>query len=98
MVVRNGETFMDGRIRDVFARDRELVDAFLIPPQIVRLGNMIGATTRTVDEFLACAAGKRGERARISYWDKDAPVQRPDPRAEIFHTNSPECEAWQSVV
>lgn len=63
VVMRDGEIFMDGKIRDVFARDRELIDAFLIPPQIVRFGNMIGATTLTVEEFLACAAGERGERA-----------------------------------
>lgn len=56
VVVRDGNIVMDGKVRDVFSREAELTEAFLVPPQIVRFGNLLGSTTLTVDEFLACAA------------------------------------------
>lgn len=60
VVVRDGQIVMDGAIREVFAREQELTEAFLKPPQIVRFGNLLGSTVLSVDELVACTERKGG--------------------------------------
>jgi hypothetical protein len=43
---------MDDTTRRVFAREEELEEVFLRPPQIVRFGNRLGITPLTVEEML----------------------------------------------
>lgn len=50
IVVRDGRVAMDGPTREVMGRERELVEASLKPPQVVRLANRLGAPLLTVDE------------------------------------------------
>jgi energy-coupling factor transport system ATP-binding protein len=52
IVLDGGKVLMDDTTRKVFARERELEEVFLRPPQIVRFGNRLGITPLTVDEML----------------------------------------------
>jgi energy-coupling factor transport system ATP-binding protein len=52
IVLDEGKVLMDDTTRNVFARERELEEVFLRPPQIVRFGNRLGITPLTVEEML----------------------------------------------
>jgi energy-coupling factor transport system ATP-binding protein len=52
IVLDGGKVLMDDTTRKVFAREGELEEVFLRPPQIVRFGNRLGITPLTVDEML----------------------------------------------
>ncbi len=54
ILMRGGEIVADGPTREVFAREDLLLEAGIIPPQIVRFGNSLGTTILSVDEFLDC--------------------------------------------
>lgn len=61
IVMKEGQIVMDGPVREVFAREKELEEAFLRPPQIVRFSNRLGYTCLNVPEMLACLQrGKEG--------------------------------------
>ncbi|MGI9952396.1 energy-coupling factor transporter ATPase [Moorellaceae bacterium AZ2] len=63
IVMKEGRIIMDGPVREVFAREKELEEACLRPPQIVRFSNRLGATCLSVGEMLACLdRGKEGEK------------------------------------
>ena len=47
-----GEVLMDGPSHEVFSNEALLGKAHLIPPAIVRLGNRLGVTTLSIEEFL----------------------------------------------
>ncbi|PKL26400.1 MAG: cobalt ABC transporter ATP-binding protein [Spirochaetae bacterium HGW-Spirochaetae-3] len=55
--IKDGKVMMDGRTRDVFAREKELYDSFLKTPHIVSLGNMLGGTVLSVEEMKYCTGG-----------------------------------------
>jgi len=52
IVLDGGRVLIDDTTRKVFARERELEEVFLRPPQIVRFGNRLGITPLTVEEML----------------------------------------------
>jgi energy-coupling factor transport system ATP-binding protein len=52
IVLNEGRVLMDDTTRRVFAREEELEEVFLRPPQIVRFGNRLGITPLTVEEML----------------------------------------------
>jgi len=52
MVVRDGKVSLSGTVREVFAQEEELRDAFLRPPHIVSLGNSLGFPILSVEEML----------------------------------------------
>jgi energy-coupling factor transport system ATP-binding protein len=58
IVLDGGKVLMDDTTRKVFARERELEEVFLRPPQIVRFGNRLGITPLTVDEMLEVVESK----------------------------------------
>ncbi|BDG61320.1 ABC transporter ATP-binding protein [Caldinitratiruptor microaerophilus] len=53
VVVRDGRIWMDGPTRQVMAREPELLEAHLRPPQLVRISNRLGGTLLSLDECLA---------------------------------------------
>lgn len=53
-VMKDGQIFLQGTAREVFAHDQELVDAYLRPPLHVSFANRLGKTLLTVDELIAC--------------------------------------------
>lgn len=67
VVMKEGEVMFDGPTREVFSHEAELTEAFLRPPQIVRLGNRLGHTLLTVDEARACLVkgGEGGGRVSL---------------------------------
>lgn len=66
IVMKEGQIVMDGPVREVFAREKELEEAFLRPPQIVRFSNCLGNTCLSVSEMLACLQrGKEGNNEFI---------------------------------
>lgn len=50
VVVHDGRILLDGPTRQVMAKEEELLQASLKPPQIARLGNRLGAPLLTVAE------------------------------------------------
>jgi energy-coupling factor transporter ATP-binding protein EcfA2 len=50
VVVKDGRIWMDGPTRQVMAREAELVQASLKPPQLVRISNRLGGTLLTLAE------------------------------------------------
>ncbi|MEW5935606.1 MAG: ATP-binding cassette domain-containing protein, partial [Bacillota bacterium] len=54
VVMKDGRIMFDGPTREVFCHEEELTEAFLRPPQIVRLGNRLGHPLLTVEEARAC--------------------------------------------
>jgi energy-coupling factor transport system ATP-binding protein len=52
VVVRDGKVSLSGTVREVFAQEEELRDAFLRPPHIVSLGNSLGYPILSVEEML----------------------------------------------
>src|SRR5215204_4543400 len=52
VVVRDGKVSISGTVREVFAQEEELRDAFLRPPHIVSLGNSLGFPILSVEEML----------------------------------------------
>jgi energy-coupling factor transport system ATP-binding protein len=52
VVVRDGRISLQGTVREVFAEEDELRDAYVRPPHIVTLGNMLGTTVLSVQEMM----------------------------------------------
>jgi len=52
IVVKDGRIWMDGPTRAVMAREAELTQASLKPPQLVRISNRLGGTLLTLGECL----------------------------------------------
>lgn len=52
VVVKDGRIWMDGPTREVMAREAELTQASLKPPQLVRISNRLGGTLLTLAECL----------------------------------------------
>jgi energy-coupling factor transport system ATP-binding protein len=53
-VCKDGRLLLQGAPREVFAHEKELTDAYLRPPHLVRFANLLGHTALTVDELLSC--------------------------------------------
>jgi energy-coupling factor transport system ATP-binding protein len=51
-VVRDGRISLRGTVREVFAQEDDLKDAYVRPPHIVTLGNTLGATVLSVQEMI----------------------------------------------
>jgi len=51
IVMHNGAIMMDGTVREVFSQQDELGSVGMKLPEIVRLGNMLGKTLLSVDEY-----------------------------------------------
>ena len=51
IVMSGGKIIMDGAVREVFSRQDEMNSAGMRLPEIVTLGNMLGRTLLSVDEF-----------------------------------------------
>jgi energy-coupling factor transport system ATP-binding protein len=54
VVMSGGRLVRDESVRDVFASEDELTGLCLVPPQITRIGNRLGAALLTVEEAAAC--------------------------------------------
>ena len=61
VVMGEGRVILDGPTREVFSKEEELRSLFLKPPAIVSLGNLIGYTTLSIDEFKSCIEKKRDQ-------------------------------------
>lgn len=57
VVVRDGGVVLSGTVREVFAEEEQLRDAYLRPPSIVSMGNALGHTVLSVEEMLRVAEG-----------------------------------------
>ena len=53
VVVKEGEISLRGTVRKVFAEEDDLREAYVRPPHIVILGNMLGTTVLSVEEMMA---------------------------------------------
>jgi energy-coupling factor transport system ATP-binding protein len=51
-VVRDGRISLRGTVREVFAQEDDLKDAYVRPPHIVTLGNSLGTTVLSVQEMI----------------------------------------------
>lgn len=51
VVMHEGSVIMDGTVREVFSRQNELEAVGMKLPEIIKLGNMLGKTLLSVDEF-----------------------------------------------
>ena len=51
IVINDGSIIIDGTVREVFSRQEELESAGMRPPEIIKMGNMLGKTLLSVDEF-----------------------------------------------
>ncbi len=51
-VVRDGRVVLSGTVREVFSREKELLDASLRPPHITSFGNSLGYPVLTAEEML----------------------------------------------
>ena len=51
IVMHDGAVVMDGKVREVFSQQDELESVGMKLPEIVKLGNMIGTTLLSVDEY-----------------------------------------------
>jgi len=54
VVMADGKVLLDGNTYEVFSKEAVLKEASLLPPDIVRLGNALGLTTLSIEEFLYC--------------------------------------------
>ena len=54
MVISEGKILIDGSTHEVFGNEALLQEASLLPPDIVKLGNALGLTTLTLEEFKYC--------------------------------------------
>jgi len=54
VVMAEGNILVDGSTHEVFSKETILKKASLIPPDIVRLGNSLGVTTLSTEEFIYC--------------------------------------------
>ncbi len=54
IVMADGKILLDGDTHEVFSDEATLQRASLLPPDIVSLGNALGVTTLTVEEFMYC--------------------------------------------
>lgn len=54
VVMADGRILLDGSTREVFSQETVLKEASLAPPDIVRLGNALGVTTLSLEEFIYC--------------------------------------------
>jgi len=54
VVMAQGKVLLEGETREVFEREDTLREASLLPPDITRLGNALGAATLSVEEFNYC--------------------------------------------
>ena len=54
VVMAEGKILMDDSTHEVFSKEAILKEASLRPPDIVRLGNSLGVTTLSVEEFMEC--------------------------------------------
>ncbi len=52
-VCKDGRILLEGTPREVFAHEKELTDAYLRPPHLVRFSNLLGRTALSVDELLS---------------------------------------------
>lgn len=57
VVMKDGKVSMYGNTREVFKRERQLIDSFLKTPQIVSLSNKLGRTCLSVKEMISCTKG-----------------------------------------
>lgn len=55
-VVKDGRVAMSGTVREVFAREEELLNAALRPPHIVSMSNALGYTALSVEEMARMVA------------------------------------------
>ena len=55
VVVRDGGVVLSGTVREVFAEEEKLEEAFLRPPGIVSMGNALGHTVLSAGEMLRVA-------------------------------------------
>jgi cobalt transport protein ATP-binding subunit len=53
VVVRDGRISLQGTVREVFAEEEALRDAYVRPPHIVTLGNLLGNTVLSVEEMIS---------------------------------------------
>jgi len=51
VVINDGSIIIDGTVREVFSRQKELESAGMRLPEIIKMGNMLGKTLLSVDEF-----------------------------------------------
>ena len=51
VVINDGSIIIDGTVREVFSRQEELESAGMRLPEIIKMGNMLGKTLLSVDEF-----------------------------------------------
>jgi len=51
VVINDGSIIIDGTVREVFSRQEELESAGMRPPEIIKMGNMLGKTLLSADEF-----------------------------------------------
>ncbi|MBN2373108.1 ABC transporter ATP-binding protein [bacterium] len=58
IVMSEGKILLDAETREVFAKEEILKGASLLPPDIVRLGNALGVTTLSVEEFIYCSENR----------------------------------------
>ncbi|MDY6856959.1 MAG: energy-coupling factor transporter ATPase [Thermodesulfobacteriota bacterium] len=61
VVMGGGRVIMDGPTREVFSKEEELRALFLKTPAIVSLGNRLGYTTLSIEEFKGCIEKKRDQ-------------------------------------
>jgi energy-coupling factor transport system ATP-binding protein len=52
-VCKDGRILLEGTPREVFAHEKELTEAYLRPPHLVRFSNLLGRTALTVDELIS---------------------------------------------
>jgi energy-coupling factor transporter ATP-binding protein EcfA2 len=57
VVLRQGRVFLDGPTREILAREPELAEAGLRPPDLVRLGSRLGFPFLTVEEGVSVLKG-----------------------------------------
>lgn len=57
VVVRDGRVVLSGTVREVFAEEERLRDAYLRPPHIVSMGNALGHTVLSVEEMVRVTEG-----------------------------------------
>lgn len=57
VVLRQGRLFLDGPTREILAREPELAEAGLRPPDLVRLGSRLGFPFLTVEEGVSVLEG-----------------------------------------
>ncbi|MBI5206865.1 MAG: ATP-binding cassette domain-containing protein [Candidatus Firestonebacteria bacterium] len=54
VIIKEGEIYIEGTMREVFAQEEKLTKAFLKPPSMVSLSNRFGKTMMSVDEAASC--------------------------------------------